>query len=195
MVFSVCPFCGEEMQGLPNMVDLAAWYARYHPDLPVGSVIPDICFDCAHEYAIGDCVVARNREDSTIYEISSLIRRENQPPLLTVNASDGRSRHFAVTQIRPNRVDESPTVNPSARVFLNCDLESTRNAMADNRVSATVSGDLPTLLTCRSAYGGLTKRRKCRPNGLQTQYSFCLQPSIRQANGWMALVKAFEVCH
>ena len=103
------------MHGLPDMDDSGGWYANNHPDPSVGSVIPYVCVDCAHEYAIGECAVCRDPDDATIYTISSLVRSANQPPTVIVNTPDGRSRHFAVTQIRPNREKESNTVQPSAK--------------------------------------------------------------------------------
>ncbi|MCC9607707.1 hypothetical protein LOC69_17640 [Blastopirellula sp. JC733] len=102
------------MHGLPNMADEAAWYAKHHPDLEVGSVIPEIRFNCRHEYSIGDSIVCRDRNNSTIYTISSLIQRENQPPLLTATSPEGRTLHFAVTQVRPHRDDDPRKADPAA---------------------------------------------------------------------------------
>jgi len=112
MAFSICPLCGEAMHGLPDMNDLAAWYAKNHPDLPVGSVITYSCMDCTHEYAIGESVISRDREDPNVYAISSIVRRENQPPLLIVNTPNGVRRTLAVTQIRPVKEWESETAKP-----------------------------------------------------------------------------------
>jgi hypothetical protein len=100
------------MHGLPNMADEPAWYAKYHPDLPVGSVIPVICLDCGYDYAVGHSIVARDPDDSMIYSVSSLMRRESQPPLIMAVAPDGTTRYFAVTQVRPHRIRERVLHDP-----------------------------------------------------------------------------------
>ena len=68
--------------------------------------------DCTHEYAIGESVISRDREDLNVYAISSIVRRENQPPLLIVNTPNGVRRTLAVTQIRPVKEWESETAKP-----------------------------------------------------------------------------------
>lgn len=92
------------MHGLPNIDDSSEWFAKHHPDLPVGSVIPDICSDCSHTYYEGELVVSRDRNDTMVYTVKSLLCRQHQPPLILVTTPKGHDRHFAVTQIRPYNV-------------------------------------------------------------------------------------------
>jgi hypothetical protein len=115
MTLSICPLCGEALHGLPNMKDARAWYAEHHPDLTVGSVIPDVCSDCSHQYAEGERLVHRDRIDATIYSVSSLLCRQDQPPLINATSPDGHVRYFAVTQVRPYRERAEITDAPGER--------------------------------------------------------------------------------
>ncbi len=117
MVTSICPFCGDGMDGTPNDTDTARWYSKYHPDLAVHSTIPEPCYDCRTPYQIGEKVRLRGKSHDQIYRVKMLLERPNQPPLFEIVANNGLSTHVILAQLehveRPGRAITPTTVADS----------------------------------------------------------------------------------
>ena len=99
MATSICPFCGAGIDTTPDDADTARWYRKHHPDLAVGSIIPEPCHDCGKPYEIGDKVRRRQNSDEQLFLVKALLERPNQPPLIEIVAEDGSSTFTIVAQL------------------------------------------------------------------------------------------------
>ncbi len=111
MVETICPYCGMLMDGRPNCDDVDQWYARYHPHLEVGSVVPAVCHLCSHTYAVGDAVVLRAETAPTQHTVVAVVSSPHQPDVVSVRHADGQIRCYAKSQIQPvvpQRVSDGP---------------------------------------------------------------------------------------
>ncbi len=100
MVHTVCPYCGSGADMTPDMSDIAQWYAKHHPHLPVGSTVPEVCWDCYQQYEPGDQVVLRAEPDGYVFTVIGKITSPEQPELVVVCNQHGNEQAFAKSQIR-----------------------------------------------------------------------------------------------
>jgi hypothetical protein len=57
MPYSMCTLCG----GIShlNVGDVSRWYEEFHPNVPLGELVPGKCFFCWQELREGDEVIIR----------------------------------------------------------------------------------------------------------------------------------------
>ena len=117
MTTTICNCCGEVIHGSPDPSSIEEWYRTHHPDLPIGSVVPGLCFDCSQTYEIGSMVVSRDPNDEMVYTVQRVIPYKEFPPLLEVIATDSHVRHFAASRMRaylaPFESSQPPCVSKS----------------------------------------------------------------------------------
>ena len=115
MVAIICPYCGAGMDGTPDTDDIAQWYATNHPHLPVHSIVPQTCSDCARSYSVDDTVVLASDPTAITHIVIGLIASPNQPDLVTVRHPDGPERTYAKSQIRPHENNGVASPTPGKR--------------------------------------------------------------------------------
>lgn len=87
----------------PNCADIAQWYAKHYPHLPVDSIVPGICWDCYQQYAPGDQVVLRAQPEGNVLTVIDVISSPGNPDVVTARHPNGKEETFAKSQIRRHK--------------------------------------------------------------------------------------------
>ena len=110
LVTTMCVYCGDSvMDATPDSDDVAQWYAKYPPALPVGSRVPDVCPDCNHQYAVGEKIKIRGDSQSTLLVVTGIAETAGLPEIIVASHPDGRELCLAKSQLRLVSSRESET--------------------------------------------------------------------------------------
>ena len=98
-----------------NVGDPVAWYAKLYPDVPFGSLVPGVCYDCFHDLSAGDLVQLRHVDDELADRTGVIARIATDPKgsgsiyFVTI---DDKERVFIRRQLRKHR-DENGDTEPN----------------------------------------------------------------------------------